>query len=396
MTSRMSPALPDWLAWGATRLFLLGIVAGVIPWAEQVNDLDIYRDWVVGSLASGRFPTDQMWQYPPLAGPVFVLAEAMPGGRVGFALLFASFDAAIMGMLTAQANRTGRGAGRRLWAWVPLVTGPLLLARFDVVPTALAVAAVLTTARPARSAALAMIGAWLKVWPVLMLAGVARKDLPRAAVAALATSAVILAAMFAFAEQPLSFLSGQAGRGLQIEAVGSLPFLLYRMAGGELAVAYQFGAHELVGRGVAAVASGLAVSSLLVLVLLAVARLAGWLESVAAADVALAAVLFSVLTSRVFSGQYFIWLLGLGAVCLGDPRSRMGRAVGLLGISGLASHLVYPWLYSALLDGRPVAVIVQTIRVVALLAAAVVALRVLLRRAEPEAQLPAGPGSASP
>lgn len=266
-----------------------------------------------------------------------------------------------------------------MWAWLPLVTGPLLLARFDVVPTALAVAAVLTATRPAVSATLATLGTWLKVWPVLMLLGLPRRALPTAAAAVLASSIAILAAMFAFADDPLSFLAGQAGRGLQIEAVASLPFLLHRLAGGNIEVTYQFGAHELVGPGVSAIATGVAVSSLLVLLVLGIARLSGRFEHLTAPDVALGAVLFSVLTSRVFSGQYFIWLLGLGAVCLGDPRSRMARPVGMLVVSGLASHLVYPWLYSALLAGEPIAVAVQAIRVVALAAAAILAARELAR-----------------
>ena len=90
--------------------------------------------------------------------------------------------------------------------------------------------------------------------------------------------------------------------------------------------------------------------TLVLLAVVAIQRLRGALQDVSGADVALAAVLFSVATSRVFSGQYFIWLLGLAAVGLGDPRSRMRRTTALLVAAAAATQVVYPWLYSALLE----------------------------------------------
>jgi hypothetical protein len=124
--------------------------------------------------------------------------------------------------------------------------------------------------------------------------------------------------------------------------------------------------------------SALATACLLGLV--AVQRLRGRLEHLVPADVALAAVVFSVVASRVFSGQYFIWLLALGAVCLGERSSRMRRTVGLLIAAAAMTHLVYPWLYTALLEGNPAAVVVQTARIWLTVAATAVAIGVLVRR----------------
>ena len=109
----------DWTIWVVLRLTLVAIIGGLIPWPEQVNDLTIYARWVAESLQHGRFPTDDMWQYPPLAGPVFVLGAWLPGERLGFAALFLGFDAAIMAMLTHQARGSGLGGGTRLWASRP-------------------------------------------------------------------------------------------------------------------------------------------------------------------------------------------------------------------------------------------------------------------------------------
>jgi hypothetical protein len=383
----------DWTIWLVSRLVLVAIILGAIPWPEQVNDLTIYARWVQESLQHGRFPTDDMWQYPPLAGPVFVLGAWLPGERLGFVTLFLGFDAAIMAMLTHQARRSGLGGGTRLWALLPLIVGPLLLARFDVVPTAFAVAAVLLAARPMASGALAATGAWLKVWPVLVLAALRRSDLPRGVAGALAASAVIAGALVVATVDPLSFLTGQRDRGLQIESLAAWPFLVARLAGAPVEVVYRYGAHELDAAGVDSVARGVLVLTVILLGVVAVQRLRGVLDDVSGADVALATVLFTVATSRVFSGQYFIWLLALAAVTLGDPASRMRRTTALLIAAGAATQVVYPWLYSALLDGNPVAVAVQTVRVGLTAAATVFALVVLLRPGSAATQASGSPPS---
>ncbi len=378
MTGRPARWVVDWALWGVLRVLLIAIIAGWIPWPEQVNDLTIYADWAQTSLGSGRFPTDEMWQYPPLAGPVFLFGAWLPGQRMGFVALFLAFDALIMAMLSIAARGTSRTAGVRLWALLPLLVGPLLLARFDVVPTAFAVAAVLLVARPMLSAVLASTGAWLKVWPILVLAALRRSDLPRAAAGAVAASVVIAGALLATMAEPWSFLTGQRDRGVQIESIAAWPFLMARAFGAPVEVVYRYGAHELDAAGVDLVARIATGATVVLLGTVALQRLRGALERIPGPDVALATVLFSVVSSRVFSGQYFIWLLGLAAVCLGDPDTRMRRTVLLLIGAGAATQMIYPWLYSALLEGNPVAVLVQTIRVGLTLAATGTALGVLL------------------
>ena len=301
--------------------------------------------------------------------------------------LFLAFDAAIMAMLTRQARRTGLAGGTRLWALLPLIVGPLLLARFDVVPTAFAVGAVLIAARPLASGALAGTGAWLKVWPILVVAALRRRDLPRGVAGALVASIVIAVVLVVTTVDPMSFLSGQRDRGLQIESLAAWPFLVARLLGAPVEVVYRYGAHEIDAAGVDTVARSLVVVTLVLLGVVAVQRLRGALDSTSGADVALATVLFTVATSRVFSGQYFIWLLALAAVTLGDPTSRMRRTTVLLIAAGVATELVYPWLYTALLEGRVVAVVVQTVRVGLTVAAAACALDVLLRPDPPATQL---------
>jgi hypothetical protein len=71
----------------------------------------------------------------------------------------------------------------------------------------------------------------------------------------------------------------------------------------------------------------------------------------------------------------------------------MRRTTALLIAAGVATQLVYPWLYSALLDGNPVAVAVQTVRVGLTVTATVFALGVLLRPGRAAAQASGSPPS---
>ncbi|MYR62913.1 DUF2029 domain-containing protein, partial [Streptomyces sp. SID625] len=98
-------------------------------------------------------------------------------------------------------------------AGAPLL-GPVLYARYDVLVTAVAVAALLAGARrPRVLGVLAALGALLKVWPVLLLAGVRGRGGRRAWTAAAVTVAVPVAVCALCVPGTLSFLAAQGGRG---------------------------------------------------------------------------------------------------------------------------------------------------------------------------------------
>ncbi len=75
--------------------------------------------------------------------------------------------------------------------------------------------------------------------------------------------------------------------------------------------------------GAETVGLALTVIGLALFALIAWWRLSGRLESVPPGDVALAVMLVSVATSRVYSPQFNVWLIGITAVMLLDPRSRL-------------------------------------------------------------------------
>jgi hypothetical protein len=113
----------------------------------------------------------------------------------------------------------------------------------------------------------------------------------------------------------------------------------------------------------------------------------------APADVALAALLVSIVTSRVLSPQYDVWIVGVAAVTLLDPRSLMRTARWLLAGSILVTQAVYPFAYGSFLSGDWWAVLLQVVRIALLLAATGVGLWVVLRsalRRPPSASAPQG------
>ncbi len=114
--------------------------------------------------------------------------------------------------------------------------------------TALAVGGLLTVrAGPARlGGALVGLGALVKGWPLLALAGTPRGRVTRRSWGALvATTAAGAAALLLLYPQALGFLRHQGGRGVQVESVGGTLLSVARLAGWPGQVVYRYGAFEL-------------------------------------------------------------------------------------------------------------------------------------------------------
>ena len=378
---------PDWsvyalvaITWVATRVMAV-VSVDMTPW--MLNDLEIYLSWVPG-LQSGVFPTgDPTWQYPPGIGPLFVLSDSLGVEfRWGFTLVILAVDAALMGMLlVARARRsTASMRGPWLWAAAGLVVGPIMVTRFDVVPTALAVLAVLLVARPILSGAAAALGAATKVWPAFMLIVLPRRSLPRGLLGFVITGATLLVAALVLGRDALSFLSNQQSRGLQVESVGALPYEVWSLLGNEVSFRYQYGSIQVDMAGAETVGLVVTVVGVLLLGGLLVARLAGRLEAAAPGDVALTVMLVSVATSRVYSPQFNVWLVGLAAVALLDSRTRLRAVVAIVVVVSVLTQVVYPWSATQLVSGDAFTIAVQALRIVGLILAAALGLRAILPR----------------
>jgi hypothetical protein len=159
-----------------------------------------------------------------------------------------------------------------------------------------------------------------------------------------------------------------------VESVGALPYEVFTLLGGEVEFGLKYGSIQVLMDGAETVGLVLTAIGLALFALIAWWRLSGRLEDVPPGDVALTVMLVSVATSRVYSPQFNVWLIGISAVMLLDPRSRQRRAAALVVVASVLTQVVYPWSATQLVTGDPLTVIVQGLRVAGILAAMVLAL----------------------
>ena len=382
------------LVWALSRGLVLLAVLDVLPGGGLALTTDvkvIYQGWSQ-VLQTGTFPLDDMtWQYPPLAALVLLLPSWLPWSYfTGFLAMVVACDGLAAGLLARAWRRGGSRAG--LWLWVlalPLL-GPTVYCRFDLVVTVVAVAGLLAAARrPVLAGVLAGVGAMLKVWPVLTVLGTPRGRRTRDALAAVTVSALALGFVFAVTTNgAFSFLGFQENRGVEVESLGALPFEAARLLGWGGTAAMNYGSVELLGTGVALVGKLMVALSVGAFgwLLLWRARARRW-TAATPSDAALTALLLFVVTSRVISPQYLVWLIGLAAVCLTSARTTQRPVAWLLLAASAFTFLEFPLLFADVMNFRPLGSAALVVRNLLLLAAALLSCRRLWR----ETVRPVGP-----
>ncbi|MFD9843679.1 glycosyltransferase 87 family protein [[Kitasatospora] papulosa] len=378
--------------WGLSRAVLLLCVFKVftVPGPDVTSDVSvIYRGWYE-VLRAGSFPLDDVtWQYPPAAALAVLSPDLLPFLEYAsaFFVLVLLCDALVFGLLLYAGGRPGmREAGTWLWVvGVPLL-GPTVYARYDLMVTAVAVAALLAGVRhPRVLGALAAFGTLLKVWPVLLLVGTVRGRETRRAWSSAAVTAAVLALAAAVAlPGAFAFLTFQRDRGLEIESLGALVFHVARQFGWEGRVELRYGSMEFAGPHVALVSTLALALSVLAFGWLLVWRLRARTFAVhTPADAAFTAVLLFTVTSRVISPQYLVWPLGLAAVCLVFRGGRMGRPAGLVLVATAVTLLEFPLGFAHVVASDAEGVALMAVRNGLLVAAALDAGRRLWRDTVP-------------
>nr|WP_261339464.1 glycosyltransferase family 87 protein [Streptomyces cavourensis] len=398
--ARLPYGLLPCAVWALTRTALLLCVFHVftVPGPDVTVDVSvIYRGWYE-TLLTGTYPLDDVtWQYPPGAALAILSPALLPFWEyaTAFYALVLLCDALVCGLLLYAGRRPGmRAAGTWMWiVGVPLL-GPTVYARYDLMVTAVAVAALLAEVRrPRVLGVLAAFGALLKVWPALVLVGVRRGRPTRAAWSAAALTGAGLAVAFGlWMPGAYAFLAFQRDRGTEIESLGALWFHLARHFGWEGRVELHYGSMEFLGPGVetvSALALGLAALAL------------GWLlvwrlraRTFAAhtpAQAAFTAVLLFTTTSRVISPQYVVWLVGLAAVCLAFRNGGMVRPAVLVLVAAGATVLEFPVYFAEVVASDAWGVALLSLRNGLLVAASVIAARRLWRETVPGAAAKAAP-----
>ncbi|GAV41015.1 glycosyltransferase 87 family protein [Streptomyces acidiscabies] len=354
------------VTWGVTRLFLLLAVYRILPFPgpDVTTDVSvIYRSWYE-ILRTGTFPLhDVTWQYPPAAALPLLAPALLPFLDYASAFFLLAFvaDLAVLTLLLNAAHRPGR-TRRGVWVWVagvPLL-GPTAYARYDILVTAVAVAALVAGARrPRVMGALISLGALLKVWPALLLAGVARR---RTWLAATLATALLLAAS-AFVPGAFTFVTSQRDRGTEVESLGALVFHVARHFGWPGEVHFVYGSLEFTGPGVKAVSTAALFLTSVAFGWLLMWRLMARRYSLhTPADAAFTAVLLFTLSSRVISPQYLVWLIGTAAVCLCFRGSRMGLPAVLVLVAAGVTVIEFPIRFDDVVDSTPLGVALLLVR----------------------------------
>lgn len=401
--------------WLGSRLLLMLWSLQAVPYFSRgsvIGDVMIYHTWA-DTMTAGSFPSgDPQWQYPPAAALVMLAPKLIAHFGLGYvdAFFFVALaaDAAVYALLIGQADRIAAQTGRKphlsgVWAWVlgGFALGPILFMRYDVIVTALAVGGLLWTVKStARRSAeqadkltwtvrgvLLGLGAVVKVWPGVLLAGLpgGRRGL-RALISAVAGALAVCGVLAAALPGAMSFLSHQSSRGIEVEAVFASPFMIASWFGYPIRTVHQDGNFQLAGQGTGLVASGAIVTTLIgfgIVLWWRVRRFHAdqWTPALMY-DAGFTVLLVMVVTSRVLSPQYLIWLIGLAALCLAEngPGRRgtlMAVPARLVMCCTLVSQIEFPLLFNQILAHGFLGNAIVAGRNIVLLVATILALRKL-------------------
>ena len=350
------------MRWIASRAITLMLLVGVEY--DVVGDVAYYAR-SLHVLFSGGTLHNTLIEYP-LPVMLVLVPPFLLGGlnQIAFSVLFVLAMLAVDATFTAVLWRVDghrRGEAVNFWLWFVPCVGPLAYFRFDVVPAALAGAAVLAALRrPALCAALTATGAALKLWPAIMLPIflLRRTDRRAVVVSFVVTGGAYLLGSLALGgvDRTLSPLRWQSGRGLQIESVSATPLMVVRAfatSHWQLSVS-KYKAWEIFGPSVPLYEAVSTVASVLGLILLGVLWRRASLSLVPSVNtlgwLLFATALVVTITNKTLSPQYILWLGGplAGLLCRDPHDAAVRRAAGvLLGIA-LLTQLTFPILYDDL------------------------------------------------
>jgi hypothetical protein len=328
-----------------------------------ISDVPVYRgygDLVEGGAVPYR---DVRLEYPPGALAAFVPPSLVTSGEGGYARAFAALMCicGVAAIVLATVALAGLGASPErtavslaVPAAAPLLLGPLLLTRFDLLPAAVTVGALAALVHGRdRLGALALGAAVaVKLYPAvlvpLLVAWAWRRHGRREALVALSLCAGVAVVVFL----PFVVLSPdgvassvwrQLGRPLQIESGGAAALLgLHHLAGMPLGWASSHGSQNLTGAVAAAAAVLTALAQAAVLVWLWARFARGPVDAERLVRFAAAALVAFVALGKVLSPQFLIWLLPV--VPLVAPPVGIAAAV-LLAFACLLTRGWFPGRY---------------------------------------------------
>ena len=349
LAHRSGPPSLWWLGWALLRLFgILALLHGIFPYEHAFSsssDLYSYAQWS-HDLWSGLLPYhDFALVYPP---GVIVFLGLPPVSTGVYIAEFLSVALVADALIFRALYRSGRSLGAVLWMIAPTALGPIFWARLDIFVAAALVAAILCIERRRYAwAGILLAGATLvKLWPavliVLVLRAIPRRSWRRFLLAATGTLVVAVLPLMALGGGAGLWhsLRSQATRGVEYESVFALPLYALQTAGHFVPIVFGLSVNFAgpAADHVATVSDAVFVCALVFCLWRALtgrspgADAAGWLLLLATAIV---------LTSKVLSPQYLVWVSA--AVALVVDRASHGIRLAVVTVLLLvATQVQFP------------------------------------------------------
>lgn len=415
-----------WLTWLGVR----------VASATSFHDVDLYRQWMHHAVHDGQWPVfDGSWVYPvgaiiPMSLPALVTTVSTTGYAIAWCVMVAGLNGcATAALLRRRPDGTRNIAGACWWLAFLLALGPVAIGRLDSIVAPLMVLALLAGVdHPRVASALLTTAAWIKVAPgaaLLPLVTAARRPvrsvvLPALAVCCVAVGAVTLGGGLS---NITSFMSTQAGRGLQAESVTATPWVLASLTHDDVAIRLNGALATWEVRGPGASTAAAALDILLLIAVGLTAGLLWWARrgegkgSGSRPGVFLPGTLLVlivlIVVNKVGSPQFMAWLAAPVAVMLSQARGERDApdqadsdaappirpcaagtpwlltvAAVVLATAGL-TQVVFPWGYDEFLNGNVLVTSTLVLRNVLLVTITVLAVIGVLA----EAKRPAAPVS---
>lgn len=357
---------PHWVLHVAAR-----IVAVALPVLTGQKifyaDVEAYFQ-TAGRLAADHLPyRDFVWEFPPGTIPVLGLLPLSHYNLVRFSVAFVAvmiaFEVGSMYKLRRLAGEQGHLV-EWFWLVVAVPLGALAYFRLDFISVFFAAWALGALCDPLKRGWAVVGGVAAKLWPIVFTVPLLVQRRYDAVAAILSASAALGGAWYLFSPQSfLDFFDYGRGKGFQVE---SLPGAALLMLGNK--PEFSFGAWN-----VSAGSLGLLEAALPCAFVLGAAVLTiwGWRQSLNLVALAGVLTLLLLVTSRVLSAQYLLWLAPFGALLFAKFRVQGYLLAGATALTLLM--LVY---YRALLEGSQWLPILLNVRNVLLLVLLVEWLRV--------------------
>lgn len=334
-----------WVLSRLVTLVILGLYTGI------ESDINYYRV----SLEAGGGITHTLIEYPVAAyGLIDAVWSALPSTNAflfGWLLLMLVLDLAFYVLLVRQPDHR-RAA--RFWLLAGPALGPVMYFRFDLVPAVLVGLGCLYAAtRPRVAGAALSIAAMLKYWPALVLPALVRQTRQRGrlVVSTLVTAVIggVIALIAAGWHRQFSPLTWQKARGLEQEAVWATPAMILRwFRPHEYPVAHsQYQSFDITGPGVSTLITLTTVTEVVAALLIAYAWWRRRKDSTPAHGMwlLLATTTGFIISDKVFSAQYVLWLIPAVAVALlRDTSPALRRWAVLLVLAAALTQIRYPFL----------------------------------------------------